>query len=282
MRRLFKSLFQWPPSLFSSNTPFVTVVDLQGAIGAGMRPGRGLSARGIDKALVKAFKNKKAKAVVLAINSPGGSPAQARMISDRIRHLALEKQLPVLSYIEDIGASGGYMIAVAGEEILADPFAIVGSIGVISAGFGFQDAIAKLGVERRVNTAGTNKMRLDPFQEQKDEDREKLKGLLDNTHQLFIDMVKKRRGDRITGDPEKVFSGDFFLAEEARELGLIDEIGDLRAILKQRYGNDVEIREVNAKPSGIAALLGGSVFSGLVDDISAKWETDALRGRFGR
>ena len=282
MRRLFKSVFQWPPRLLSSNKPTVTVVDLQGAIGAGMRPGRGLSARGIDKALVKAFKNKNAKAVVLAINSPGGSPAQARMISDRIRHLSLEKQVPVLSYIEDVGASGGYMIAVAGEEILADPYAIVGSIGVISAGFGFQDAIAKLGVERRVNTAGTNKMRLDPFQEQKDEDREKLKALLDDTHQLFIEMVKDRRGDRITGDPERVFSGDFFLAAEAKELGLIDEVGDMRAILRRRYGNDVDIQEVNAKPGGLLAMLGSSLVSGFVDDLSAKWETEALRGRFGR
>lgn len=276
------SVLRAPFRRFTDNKPQVTVVELQGAIGLGARPGRGLSASSVEEPLKKAFKNKKAKAVVLAINSPGGAPAQARMIMERIRCLALETQLPVISYIEDVGASGGYLIALAGEEILADPFAIVGSVGVVSAGFGFQEAIEKLGVERRVYTSGTNKVRLDPFRAEKPEDKEKLEGILEETHEIFIDLVKSQRGDRIEGPDETVFSGDFFLASKGQELGLIDGVGDLRQILKSRYGNDVQVKIISPQKSGLLSRLGASVAGGLVDAVAGRLETDALRSRLGR
>lgn len=280
MSSLPKYLTPW--RWFSSDKPIVTVVSLQGAIGADARPGRGLSTSSIEPSLKKAFKKTdRVRAVVLAINSPGGAPAQARMIMERARGLAREKQVPLISYIEDIGASGGYLIAIAGEEILADPFAIVGSIGVVSAGFGFQDAISRIGVERRVTTAGTNKWRLDPFQEQRPEDRAKLEGVLEETHRLFIDLVRQRRGDRITGPDDKVFSGDFFLAGEGEALGLIDGVGDLRELMKERFGQDVEFRMVNSGRSGLLALLSSSIAGALIDTASIKLKGEALRARMG-
>ena len=277
----FLSFLSAPLRRFVPPTPLVTVVELRGAIGTSTPGGKSLTASAVDSSLVKAFKNTKSKAVVVAINSPGGSPAQSRMIMDRIRSLSLEKQIPVISYIEDVGASGGYMLALAGEEILADPFAIVGSIGVIAAGFGFQDLIAKAGVERRVHTAGTNKMRLDPFQPEKEEDREKFASLLSETHELFIEMVKKSRGDKIIGDPEQVFSGDFFLASEAQALGLIDGTGDLRALLKDRFGLDVKIQTINPQKSGLLGRLAAEVSTGFVDTMLQRLDDKALRSRFG-
>ncbi|NNU15025.1 S49 family peptidase [Parvularcula sp. ZS-1/3] len=277
-----RSFLTAPFRIFGSNRPIVTVVELQGPIGADARPGRGLSAYSVESSLKKAFKRKNSKAVVLAINSPGGAPTQARMIMARARGLAIETQLPVISFIEDVGASGGYLIALAGEEIIADPFAIVGSIGVVSAGFGFQDAIDKIGVERRVYTSGTNKVRLDPFRAEKEEDRQKLEGILEETHEIFIDLVKERRGDRITGPEEEVFSGDFFLAQKGKELGLIDEVGDLRQILKSRYGNDVKIKQISAQRAGLLGKLGAAISSGLVDAIAMRLASDDLRSRLGR
>lgn len=277
----FASLLFAPFRRFFPKTPLVTVVELRGAIGAGGPGGRSMSASSVEASLVKAFKNKDSKAVVVSINSPGGAPAQSRMIMERIRSLSIEKQIPAISYIEDVGASGGYMIALAGEEILADPFAIVGSIGVISAGFGFQDLIAKAGVERRVHTAGANKMRLDPFQEEKEEDREKFSALLNDSHRLFIDMVKKSRGDRIVGDPEVAFSGDFFLADEGVELGLIDGTGDLRAILKDRYGLDVKIQTISSQKQGLIARLTSGAATAVVDAAFQTIDDKTLRSRFG-
>ncbi|MEM7739286.1 MAG: S49 family peptidase [Pseudomonadota bacterium] len=280
MSRLSSLLFA-PFRRFFPPTPLVTVVELRGAIGAGGPGGRSLSASSVEASLAKAFKNKVSKAVVVSINSPGGAPAQSRMIMERIRGLSIEKQIPVISYIEDVGASGGYMLALAGEDIFADPFAIVGSIGVISAGFGFQDLIAKAGVERRVHTAGTNKLRMDPFQPEKDEDREKFSTLLAETHTLFKDMVRKSRGDRLKGDDDVAFSGDFFLASEGEALGLIDGTGDLRAILKDRYGNDVKIVTINAQKSGLLSKLSGRLSASIVDAAMQRIDDKALRSRFG-
>ncbi|GGY41440.1 S49 family peptidase [Parvularcula lutaonensis] len=268
--------------LLGTDKPTVTVVELQGPIGIEARPGRGLSAYSVESSLKKAFRRKSSKAVVLAINSPGGAPAQARMIMERARGLALEKQIPCISYIEDVGASGGYLIALAGEEILADPFAIVGSIGVVSAGFGFHDAIAKIGVERRVHTAGEKKLRLDPFMPEKPEDAEKLETILDETHRIFIDLVKTHRGDRLKGDESEIFSGDFFLAGKGEELGLVDGVGDLRQILKSRYGTDVKIKVITAQRAGLLGKLGAQIMGGLVDAVAVRLKNDGLNARLGR
>lgn len=277
-----RSLLRAPLRLFTGNKPQVAVVQLHGAIGVDARPGRGLSANSVEAALKKAFRDKSAKAVVLSINSPGGAPAQSRMIMERARALSLESQVPIISYIEDVGASGGYLIALAGEEIIADPFAIVGSIGVVSAGFGFQDAIEKLGVERRVYTSGTNKVRLDPFRAEKPEDKQKLENLLAETHEIFIDLVKTSRGDRITGPADQVFSGDFFLASKGKEWGLIDEIGDLRQILKSRYGTDVVVNVISSNRGGLLSRLGASFSAGLVDAAASRLELEGLKARLGR
>lgn len=277
-----KNALRAPLRLIKGNKPSVTLIPLSGAIGAGARAGRGLSANGIDAPLKKAFNDKNAKAVVLAINSPGGAPAQARMIMQRIRHLADESGLPVISYIEDVGASGGYMIAVAGDEIWADPFGLVGSIGVVSSGFGFHDAIEKLGIERRVHHAGANKVRLDPFRPETAEDAVKIEKILNETHQLFIDMVKTRRGGRINEDDPSVFSGDFFLAEEAKELGLIDGVGDLRTLLQERYGKDVEIKPISTKKAGLLGLLGSSFAEGAVASLLSISRSEGWSRRWGR
>ena len=267
--------------LFGSR-PSVTVVSLYGAIAVDARPGRGLSANGVEEGLKRAFSDRSAKAVILAINSPGGAPGQARAIMERVRHLAEEKKRPVISYIEDVGASGGYMIALAGDEIWADPFGIVGSIGVVSAGFGFQEAIGKLGIERRVHHAGDNKVRLDPFRPETPEDAEKLETLLGQTHALFKAMVKERRGDRLTRDEGRVFNGDFFLAGEGKDLGLVDETGDLRTLIKARWGEKTRVRLIPGKRQGLFSTLGASLAGGVVDAAAMRLADEALRTRLGR
>jgi serine protease SohB len=176
----------------------------------------------------RAFADKKAPAVAIMVNSPGGSPVQSRLIYKRIRDLAAEKNKKVLIFVEDVAASGGYMIACAGDEIIADPSSVVGSIGVISAGFGFTGLIDKIGVERRVYTAGENKSLLDPFQPENPEDIAYLKDLQLEIHKVFIDLVKDSRGARLKDDPD-LFTGRFWTGIRGKELGLVDELGDLRS-----------------------------------------------------
>lgn len=237
--------------------PHVAVVRLTGVIAADRKSGSALNLEVIGKALRKAFSMSAAKAVVIVINSPGGSPAQSRMILDRIRALSAEQKKPVLTYIEDIGASGGYMLAIAGEEIFADPFAIVGSIGVITASFGMTEAMEKLGVERRVYTAGENKSQLDPFQPENPEDVARLENILTKSHDLFIERVKERRGQRLKGEESDLFSGNFWIAADAKALGLIDDTGDLHDLMKRRFGDDVELRKVDVeKKSAFLKMLG--------------------------
>ena len=261
--------------------PTVAVVRLAGVIASDARPGRGgISAEGAEKPLAKAFASKPQR-VVVAINSPGGAPAQSRMVHDRIRALAVKHEVPVTAYIEDVGASGGYMIALAGDEILADPFAIVGSIGVISASFGFQDAIHRLGIERRVHTAGENKSQLDPFRPEQPDDVARLEALLTKSHKLFVAMVEDRRGARIRAE-EDVFDGRFWIAGDAMELGLIDGLGDLRTVLKDRYGEDVRVKTYGEKRSGlISRLLSGGMAMG-ADALLDAAERRAAWARVGR
>ena len=258
--------------------PVVALVRLEGAIMPDARPGRGLSAQDADKPLRKAFASKP-KAVVIAVNSPGGAPAQSRMIHDRIRGLAAQHGVPVIAYAEDVAASGGYMIALAGDEILADPFAIVGSVGVIAAGFGFQDAIGKLGIERRVHTAGENKSQLDPFRPEEPEDATRLEDLLTKTHVLFRAMVLDRRAGRL--EDEGLLDGRYWLAGDAVALGLIDGVGDLRTILKERYGPDLRVKPYETKSGNLLArLLPGR--AGLdAEAVLAGIEARGLWGRFG-
>ncbi len=242
--------------------PLVTVIELRGVIGDSGPGGRGLALRKIAPLVEAAFKPKNLSAVALAINSPGGSPVQSTLILSEIRRAAKKKGVPVLSFIEDVGASGGYLLAIAGDEIYADRSSIVGSIGVISAGFGFPDAIEKLGVERRVQTAGENKNLLDPFRPQTEEGKARLAEILEDMHAAFIDQVRERRGSALKEDNEAfggdLFSGAFWAAPRAAERGLIDGIGHLDDFVKARFGEDVNIKRLSPKSGGLRQLLSGA------------------------
>jgi signal peptide peptidase SppA len=220
--------------------PAVPVVRLAGVIAAGPLLGsRGLSIETVAPLLARAFSIRGIQAVALAINSPGGSPVQSALIAQRIRLLAKEKNLPVIAFVEDVAASGGYWLACAADEIIVDPASIVGSIGVISAGFGFKDLIARFGIERRVHTSGERKSMLDPFREENPEDVERLKRLQAEIHDGFKDWVRERRGSRLKGDEAMLFSGEFWTGRRGLELGLADGLGELRAVLQERYGAKV-------------------------------------------
>ena len=240
-------MFTWLRNRFRRG-PVVPVVRLSGVIASGGLLGsRGLSIETVAPLLARAFAQRGAKAVALVINSPGGSPVQSALIAKRIRLLAGEKNLPVIAFVEDVAASGGYWLACAADEIIADGASIVGSIGVVSAGFGFQDLIAKLGIERRVHTSGENKSMLDPFRDEKPEDVERLKRLQAEIHDGFKDWVRERRGTKLNGGDSLLFTGEFWTATRGLELGLVDSLGELRAVLQARYGAKVHLPVVAAR-----------------------------------
>ncbi len=222
--------------------PVVPVVRLSGVIASGgLLAGRALSIESVAPLLKRAFDMRGAQAVALAINSPGGSPVQSALIGQRIRLLADEKGLKVIAFVEDVAASGGYWLACAADEIIVDPSSIVGSIGVISAGFGFQELIARLGVERRVYTSGESKSMLDPFRPEKAEDVERLKRLQSEIHDGFKDWVRERRAGKLKGSEATLFTGEFWTGRRGLELGLVDGLGELRSTLQARYGAKVNL-----------------------------------------
>jgi signal peptide peptidase SppA len=219
--------------------PVVPVVRLAGVIGFSTPLKPGLMLATVARPLERAFKMRNARAVALLVNSPGGSPVQSHLIYTRIRQLANENARPVIVFAEDVAASGGYMIACAGDEIFCDPSSILGSIGVIGGSFGFPKLMEKLGVERRLYVSGEHKAMLDPFLPENPEDVERLKALQRDIHQDFIDLVKRSRGARLKGPEKTLFSGEYWTGSKAIELGLADGIGDLRATLRARFGEDV-------------------------------------------
>ena len=238
------------PRSMRKSSVAIPVVRLHGTIMAGGGQFRqSLSLASTAEVLEKAFAIKSAPAVAISINSPGGSPVQSRLIFRRIRDLATEKQRKVLVFVEDVAASGGYMIAVAGDEIFADPSSIVGSIGVVSASFGFPELLAKVGIERRVHTAGRNKALLDPFRPENPEDVERLKLLQLEVHETFIDLVRERRGGKLADDPD-LFTGLFWTGRKGMELGLVDGLGDMRSVIRQRYGEGAELKLISP-PRGL-------------------------------
>lgn len=265
-------------------TPLVTLVRLEGMIATDSAGRKNLNLDKVEDALDEAFENDRARAVVIGINSPGGSPAQSRMIHDRIRALAEKHRKPVITHIEDVGASGGYVLACAGDEIYADPFAIVGSIGVIAGGFGMQDAIARLGVERRVYTAGDNKSQLDPFVEEDPQDVERLEDLLKKSHRIFIDLVKDRRGTRLIGAHDDMFSGQFWIAADAAGYGLVDKVEDRDAMLRRRFGGEVAVKKIEVeKKSFLSQLLSSSLGAVLSPEaVLAGLRAETLWARFGQ
>ena len=272
------------PRRFRSNAVEIPVVRLQGMIMEASSPLRQtLSLSSCANALEKAFSDKEAPAVAISLNSPGGSPVQSRLIYRRIRDLAEEKHKRVLIFVEDVAASGGYMIACAGDEIFADPSSVVGSIGVVSASFGFPELLKKIGVERRVYTAGKNKVSLDPFQPEKKADVDHLKALQLEIHETFINLVKESRGSKLVDDPN-LFTGMFWTGRKGKELGLVDELSDLRSLIKQRYGHDAKMRLVSASRSLLGRktpAISAGLVSSAVDGLIQSAEERALWQRYG-
>jgi len=289
---LIDRLKAWLPARLQGS-PVVPVVRLSGVIGAvtPLRPG--LTLAGVAKMLERAFSMRNAKAVALVINSPGGSPVQSRQIYLRIRQLAVEKELPVLVFVEDVAASGGYMIACAGDEIFCDPSSILGSIGVVGGSFGLQELIKKVGIERRLYTAGDHKAMLDPFLPEDPDDVERLKKIQREIHALFISLVKHSRGARLKGSDDVLFSGEYWAGDSAIGLGLADAIGDLRATLRVRFGDKVATPVVAPGGGMLSGLLGRRAagagmmtaslggWAGLAEELISAVETRAIWARFG-
>ncbi|TDL75224.1 S49 family peptidase [Palleronia sediminis] len=251
---------------FLKETPLVAVIRLQGVIASGGGPAR-LSDASLAGLIEKAFRRGKPRAVALLLNSPGGSPVQSSLIAARIRRLADEKGVPVFAFVEDVAASGGYWLATAADEIYADANSIVGSIGVISSGFGFNKFISRYGIDRRVYTAGESKSMLDPFQPENEDDIARLKDLQAQVHEAFKTQVRTRRGDRLVQD-EDLFTGAFWIGESARGLGLIDGIGHLVPVMKQRFGEKTRFAVYKQRRpflSRFGASLAGAALGGIED-----------------
>ena len=262
--------------------PVVPVVRLSGVIASGaLLGGRSLSIESVAPLLKRAFDTRGAKAVALALNSPGGSPVQSALIAQRIRLLANEKGVKVIAFVEDVAASGGYWLACAADEIIVDPHSIVGSIGVISAGFGFQDLLARIGVERRVHTSGERKAMLDPFRPEQPEDVERLKRLQGEIHDGFKDWVRERRAAQLNGDEATLFTGEFWTGRRALELGLVDGLGELRATLQSRYGAKVHLPAIGPRRRLLQRFGLGAAVDGIGPTTLAAIEERLHWQRFG-
>jgi len=276
------------PRFMRPDIPVVPVVRLSGTIGVATPLKPGLMLATVSRTLERAFSVHGARAVALAINSPGGSPSQSHLIFRRIRQLAEEKSLPVYAFVEDVGASGGYMLACAADEIICNDFSIVGSIGVVGASFGFHELMEKVGIERRIYTSGDRKVMLDPFLPQKPDDVKRIKAIQQDIHEHFIALVKERRGARLNGTDKTLFSGEFWTAQKAIELGLADRIGDMRSTLRERYGDKVHTPLISAERSLFGRRVPGVNIAdalvqrpGLADDLISALEIRALWGRYG-
>ena len=278
------------PSRFRADLPIVPVVRLTGVIGFSTPLRPGLTLASVARPLERAFALKNAKAVALSINSPGGSAVQSHLIYRRIRALADENKRAVIAFVEDVAASGGYMIACAADEIVCDPSSIAGSIGVVGGTFGFDKLIDKIGIDRRVYTSGDRKVMLDPFLPEKPEDVARIKAIQHEIHEAFIALVKARRGERLDSRETALFSGEYWTGARARELGLVDAIGDLRSTLRERYGETVRTpliaergflfgrRAPGIVRGGLDGLLGEP---GLAENVVSALEARALWARYG-
>ncbi len=281
MRRLLRRL---PFGPWRGREPTVAVLRFDGIIG--LRGRRGLSVRRYAAALERAFAQPGLKAVALAINSPGGSPAQSALLYRRIRQLAAEHAVPVLAFAEDVAASGGYWLALAADEIYAEETSLLGSIGVITAGFGFVDLLGRLGVERRLYTAGTNKSLLDPFLPEQPQDVERLKTIQQDLHESFKELVRQRRGAKLKGEDAQVFSGEAFVGKRALALGLIDGIGELRGVLRGLFGEEVRLRLFDPERrrplwARIAVPTRPDVAGDMIGDLMTRVEERLIWARFG-
>lgn len=259
--------------------PIVACLTLQGVIGKDSKLASGLNFDNISPLLKRAFETKKAQAVALTINSPGGSPVQSELIYNYIRELSLEKKIPVYTFAQDVAASGGYWLLLAGDEIYAHNSSILGSIGVIFSGFGFVDLIKKIGIDRRVYAEGKNKAILDPFLPEEGENIEILKDAQRDIFEGFKALVKSRRGDKLKESEEKLFTGAFWSGKKSVELGLIDEISDMRSKMKEKFGAKVELVQINAKKGLLKSFF--SEKSPTIETLFTKLEERISFNKFG-
>jgi serine protease SohB len=274
------------PERFRGDRVVVPVAKLSGIIGLSTPLRPGLTIGSVARTLDRLFAVRNAAAVALAVNSPGGSPVQSHLIFRRIRELAEEKQRRVIAFVEDVAASGGYMIACAADEIIADQHSIVGSIGVVGGSFGFDKLIAKLGIERRLYTSGENKAMLDPFLPEKPDEVERLKKLQGEIHEDFIALVKSRRGDKLAGPENDLFSGAYWTGRRGLELGLVDSIGEVRSTLRARFGDKVVTPLIAPERRLFGRRVGGIehrdfIGAGLAEDVISALEARALWARYG-
>jgi len=270
---------------FINSKPTIAILRLEGVIGkgGGMKPG--LSMAGVNKLIEKAFEFSQLEAICLVVNSPGGSPVQSELITNRIIQLAKKHEVPVYSFVEDVAASGGYWLATAGEKIFASRSSVIGSIGVITSGFGFQEAIHKMGIERRVYTQGKNKSVLDPFQAVKESDIHIIHSLQRNIHEHFIESVKKRRGSRLTQSDDILFTGEFWTGETALDYGLIDGLDNVYSFIEKHYGDNIKIEYIEGQQSWIKKKLGmvnisEQFASDLSENIISKAEEKLISSKF--
>ncbi len=274
------------PARWRGDRPVVPVVRLSGIVGFSTPLKAGLTLAGLARTLDRVFAMRNAAAVALAINSPGGSPVQSHLIFRRIRELAQEKKRHVIAFVEDAAASGGYMIACAADEIIADPYSIVGSIGVVGGSFGFDKLIARIGIERRLYTSGAHKAMLDPFLPENPDDVARLKQLQREIHEDFIALVKTRRGDKLVGSEEDLFTGEYWTGRRALDLGLVDGVGELRHTLRARFGDKVVTPLISAERRFFGRRLSGVgrgefVPGGFAEDIISALEARAIWARYG-
>ena len=276
------------PKRLLGDLPLVPVVRLSGVIGLSTPLKPGLTLANVARPLERAFGMRKARAIALLINSPGGSPVQSHLIYRRIRQLAAEKKVRVIAFAEDVAASGGYMIACAADEIICDSSSIVGSIGVVGGSFGFAKLLDKLGIERRLYTSGEHKAMLDPFLPENSEDVDRLKAVQREIHEGFIELVKQSRGARLKGPEQTLFSGEYWTGSTAVALGLADGIGDLRSVMRERFGEDVATPLISPPRSwlgrpqaGVALLQQLSHQNGFAQEMISALEERAIWSRYG-
>ena len=275
-------LAKLPIARFRNPPPLIGVLRVDGVIGRSLGPSRkDITLTGYERAIAKLFANKRLIAVALVINSPGGSPVQSSLLSNRIQDLAKERKIPVIAFCEDVAASGGYWLACAADEIFADGNSIIGSIGVISAGFGFADLIERFGIERRVYSTGPRKGMLDPFQEEKPADVDRLMELHEDIFENFREHIRQRRGDRLMASDETLFNGDIWTGKQAVEVGLIDGLAEMRSEMQKRYGTDVRFQHASPRPGIFGRLRGGTRFGFDATGLVAALDEWALWKRYG-
>lgn len=274
-------LKQFIPNKFKRKQIIIPVIRLHGAIAANKSLlSNNLSLEKCATAIEKAFSYKQSPCVAVLINSPGGSPVQAHLIFKRLRQLSREKEKPLLIFVEDAAASGGYMIACAGDEIYADECSIIGSIGVVSASFGFVEALDKIGIQRRIYKTGKNKVSLDPYLPENPGDIEYLIALQADVHQHFINIVQESRGNKLQSQ-EDLFTGLYWTGSKAKELGLIDGIGDISTIIKQRYGQCAKLKPITASKNILGRDINLQIASTLFDTLRSQLYESTLWTRLG-